>query len=188
MHEAEWRPRAQLDRESIATFGNRNLFLSAGTKTKNLRETPNAFYQLNNSKESQLRLIAIWFKYLHATRNTIVHTDGDRGSFAFFFAMAFLGKDRDENVGLPTLRKDILEAIAAIEKPKTVSRRDWQDARNAAFNDLKRYKERIVDGSNKVDVMQYGRQNQETTSTSLESALDQETRAKLNAMFSRSND
>lgn len=47
-----------------------------------------------------------------------MHTDGDRGSFAFFFAMAFLGKDRDENVGLPTLRKDILEAIAAIEKPK----------------------------------------------------------------------
>lgn len=170
------------------SFANRNLFLCAGTKTKKLRETPNAYYELDRSKEGQLRLIAIWFRYLHATRNTIVHADGDRGSFAYFFSMAFLGKDRDETVEIATLRGDILEAISAIEKPKTVSRQDWQDARSAAFSDLNRYKQRVSDGSNRVDMSQYAQSGQGESGTSLGSALDPETRAKLDALFGKGED
>lgn len=169
------------------SFGNRDLFLCAGMKTRKLRETPNAYYGLNKSKEGQLRLIAIWFRYLHATRNTIVHADGDRGSFAYFFAMAFLGKDRDETVEIEALRKDILEAIAVIEKPRTVSRQDWQDARSIAFNDLSRYKQRVSDGSNRLEVLQYAHSSQEAGGTSLGNALDSETRAKLEAIFGKSD-
>ena len=130
-----------------------------------------------------MRLIAIWFRYLHATRNTIVHADGDRGSFAYFFALAFLGKDRDETVEIETLRDDILEAITAIEKPKTISRQDWQDARSIAFNDLNRYKQRVSDGSNSTDVSKYAQSGQGASVTSLGDALDPKTRAKLDAMF-----
>lgn len=169
------------------SFEIRSLFLCAGTKTKKLRETPNSYFELDKSKEGQLRLIAIWFRYLHATRNTIVHADGDRGSFAYFFAMAFLGKDRDETVEIEALREDILEAIAAIEKPKTVSRQDWQEARNVAFNDLDRYKQRVSDGSNKLDVSQYTQSGKKADGASLGSALDPETRAKLEAMFNENN-
>ena len=165
------------------SFENRNLFLCAGTKTKKLRETPNAYYELDRSKEGQLRLIAIWFRYLHATRNTIVHADGDRGSFAYFFSMAFLGKDRDETIEIEELRRDILEAITAIEKPKTVSRQDWQDARSAAFSDLSRYKQRVSDGSNRVDMARYAQSGQEKGGASLGSIVDSETQAKLAALF-----
>lgn len=116
-----------------------------------------------------------------------MHADGDRGSFAYFFAMAFLGKDRDETVEIEALRKDILEAIAVIEKPRTVSRQDWQDARSIAFNDLSRYKQRVSDGSNRLEVLQYAHSSQEAGGTSLGNALDSETRAKLEAIFGKSD-
>lgn len=151
-------------------------------ESRQRKKTPHAYYRINNSKESLLRLSAIWFRYLHATRNTIVHADGDRGSFAYFAALKYLGKDRDEIVDLSVLRNDILESVEAIENPRKVSDRDWHSALASARYDVKRYKQRSADGSNKASVTRVLKSSRHPSGASLGSLVSAETRAKLAAL------
>jgi hypothetical protein len=167
------------------SFEYEGLYLGKVTKTKGSKErkkTPHPYFKINESKEGQLRLPAIWFRYLHATRNTIVHADGDRGSFAYFFAMEFLGKDRDEAVDLSILRDDILESVEAVETPQTISNRDWQSPRSAAFNDMNRYRQRSADGSNKAGVSRVLKSSPTSSGASLGSLVPADIQAKLAAM------
>ena len=167
------------------SFEYEGLYLGKVVKVKGSKErkkTPHPYFKISETKEDQLRLPAIWFRYLHATRNTIVHADGDRGSFAYFFAMEFLGKDRDEAVDLSILREDILESVEAIESPQSISIRDWQSPRSAAFNDMNRYRQRSADGSNKADVSRVLKTSQQRSGTSLGSLIPADTQAKLAAL------
>jgi hypothetical protein len=119
-------------------FKSGGLYLSKFTSDE---RRPHPYYAIDLTTEPKLRSSIIWFSYLHATRNTIVHVDGNRGSFAYFFALEFLGKRRDEALDVPTLSQDILKAIDAIEHPNAASDSQWRRARSAAYDDMERYKQ-----------------------------------------------
>ena len=146
-------------------------------------KSANEYIRVNPKREGELRLIVVWFKYLHATRNAIMHVDSDRGSFAYFFALDILGKDRDEKPTLAALKEDILDAIDCIEHPTTISPQDWDHARSVAGRDLKRFRQRVADGATKIDTASYS--SAKPVSSDISSRIDPATQAKLAALFNK---
>ena len=133
-------------------------------------------------KEAQLRLVIAWYKYLHVTRNTIMHVDSVQGNYAYFFTLALLGKDRDEKPDLEILTGEMLEALQAIESPETVTDKEWNEARSVASRDYRRFKQRVADGTTKLDKKAYTSKPKESDSGRLSGGLDAGTQAKLAAL------
>lgn len=148
-------------------------------------KTRNTNIEVVPEKEKELRLIIAWYKYLHVTRNTIMHVDTDQGNYAYFFSLAFLGKDRDATPDFETLTGEMLEALLAVDHPEKVSDSEWNDARSVAGRDFKRFKQRVADGSTKLDKSKL-KAGSSKSGSSLGSMLDAETQAKLAALFSDS--
>ncbi len=140
----------------------------------------NPYFRIPVSKQNRLRKNVAWFKYLHATRNAIMHVGGDRGSFAYFFSTELLSIDRDETPSLEAITADMLDAIADIESPPEVSDELWNECRRLARRDQNRYRQRKNDGSIGLDQSDYAMNN--SNASVLGDMLDDETLAKLNKL------
>lgn len=154
----------------------------SGTARKAKYETRNDNVEIASGKEAQLRLVIAWYKYLHVTRNTIMHVDSDQGNYAYFFALAFLGKDRDATPDLATLTDEMLEALQAIDSPEAVSDAEWNEARSVAGRDFRRFKQRVSDGTTRLDKKAYTSKPKDSGSERLSGGLDADTQAKLEAL------
>ncbi len=144
-------------------------------------ETPNDYLEVTPERENEARLVVAWYKYLHVIRNAIMHVDSDQGNYAYFFALAFFGKDRDATPSLDELVEDMHEALRAIDEPRAVSDTEWNEARSITGCDYKRFKQRVADGTTKLDKNAYTSKPKESSSC-LSGKLDAESLAKLEAL------
>ena len=142
----------------------------------------NDYLEVVPEKEGEARIIVAWYKYLHVTRNAIMHVDSDQGNYAYFFALAFLGKDRDATPTLSELVEDMYEALRAIDEPEAVSDEEWNEARSIAGRDYRRFKQRVADGTTKLDKKAYSSKPKGASSKRLSGSLDAGNLAKLEAL------
>lgn len=155
---------------------------------------PNENIRIARAEEHRLRLIVAWFRYLHATRNAVMHVSNDRGSYAYFFAMALLDKDPSAKPSINQLKSDILKALDAIEQPTSVSSQRWNQARSTASRNLRRYREHnesAAGSRNEQSRHQSPNANSSRertpSSSSIGSMIDPETQARLAAMFGQAD-
>ncbi len=88
----------------------------------------NDFFTINREKSDQLHVVMAWYKYLHGTRNKIMHVDSSQDTFPYKFACAFLGKPIGGEINVHELKADILHALRCIKEPQRFDVNAWKDA------------------------------------------------------------
>ena len=88
----------------------------------------NDYFYINNEAADQLHSIIAWYKYLHATRNKIMHADSENDSFPYRFSCIYLGKNPDGKIDAHELKSDIKAALKCIRKPCSFDYQKWDSA------------------------------------------------------------
>lgn len=88
----------------------------------------NDFFSINNEAADQLHSIIAWYKYLHATRNKIMHADSENDSFPYRFSCIYLGKEPDGKIDAHELKADIKAALKCIREPCSFDCQKWSSA------------------------------------------------------------
>ncbi len=95
----------------------------------------NDYFTINQEKSDQLHVVMAWYKYLHGTRNKIMHVDSsqDQDTFPYKFACAFLGKPIGGEIDVHELKADILKALKSIKDPQRFDINAWKHAYTKAL-------------------------------------------------------
>ena len=92
----------------------------------------NDYFSFCESRYNQLHLIIAWYKYLHGTRNKIMHVSAMQEGLGYKFSCHFLGKTLRGNLSIAELKSDIVEALSCIKTTTSVDMSSWANAYNSA--------------------------------------------------------
>lgn len=99
----------------------------------------NDYFSFNNNKRMQLNSIMAWYKYLHGTRNKIMHVDSAQEGLGYKFSCHFLGKTPGSALSISELKDDIIEALSCIKASSRVDMNAWTEAFNWAKGNRSRF-------------------------------------------------
>ena len=88
----------------------------------------NDYFTINEQKAGQLHTIMAWYKYLHGTRNKIMHVDSTQDSLPYKFSCVYLGKEIGGRIDIHQLKSDILTALKCIKEPSPYDQIAWNSA------------------------------------------------------------
>lgn len=94
----------------------------------------NDYFLINEDTSNQLHSAISWYKYLHGTRNMIMHVDSTQDALPYKFACIYLGKRIDGSIDIAELEKDIRSALECIKKPMQFDRISWNSSYKAAMS------------------------------------------------------
>lgn len=88
----------------------------------------NDHFTINGQKADQLHTIMAWYKYLHGTRNKIMHVDSTQDSLSYKFSCVYFGKKIDGRIDIHQLKSDILAALKCIKEPCYFDQVAWNSS------------------------------------------------------------
>lgn len=91
-------------------------------------EDYNDYFSFAQEKLDQLHTIIAWYKYLHGTRNKIMHVDTAQEGLGYVFACKYLGKAPDSALSIKELKGDIIDALSCIKTAVALDQGKWASA------------------------------------------------------------
>lgn len=97
-------------------------------RNSNYGEDYNDYFSFDPDKFDQLHAIVAWYKYLHGTRNRIMHVDTAQEGLGYVFACNYLGKTADSALSTEELKSDIIAALSCIKTPVSLDEDKWANS------------------------------------------------------------
>lgn len=88
----------------------------------------NDYFSFAPEKLDQLHAIIAWYKYLHGTRNKIMHVDTTQEGLGYIFACEYLGKTPESPLSIKELKSDIIAALSSIKAAVALDQDKWANA------------------------------------------------------------
>lgn len=97
-------------------------------KNPDYGEDYNDYFSFAPEKLDQLHTIIAWYKYLHGTRNKIMHVDTAQEGLGYVFACKYLGETPDSALSIKELKSDIINALSCIKTAVALDQGKWASA------------------------------------------------------------